>query len=365
MGGSEPIGTGDAALHDPTSDASLASTGMLDAGAAADGAVDAGPPCVEPAQGLPADVFCTGLYKGRNATLHADDVLPYAPGLKFWSDGAQKDRFLFLPRGSQIDSSELDAWKFPVGTKAWKEFRIDGKLIETRLFWKRSATKWESGTYVWDSATETAPLNTDLKPILLADGYEIPTARDCGKCHEGGSDQLLGIEAIALGLATAEGATLTKLVADGVLSHPPARTTVSLPEDETGKAAAALGYLHVNCGIPCHSTRGLGDETQLVMRLRAEEVFGGASDAGVQTPGPIEVTLTDLYRATVNQVPTTASVEQQFPGAHRIIPGAHDQSLVYRLSHLRGNYQMPPLVSHKVDDAGTQALADWIDALPH
>jgi hypothetical protein len=25
---------------------------------------------------------------------------------------------------------------------------------------------------------------------------------------------------------------------------------------------------------------------------------------------------------------------------------------------------MPPLVSHKVDDTGTQKLADWIDALP-
>jgi len=25
---------------------------------------------------------------------------------------------------------------------------------------------------------------------------------------------------------------------------------------------------------------------------------------------------------------------------------------------------MPPLVSHKIDDVGTQKLADWIDALP-
>jgi len=25
---------------------------------------------------------------------------------------------------------------------------------------------------------------------------------------------------------------------------------------------------------------------------------------------------------------------------------------------------MPPLVSHVIDEAGTQQLADWIDALP-
>lgn len=28
------------------------------------------------------------------------------------------------------------------------------------------------------------------------------------------------------------------------------------------------------------------------------------------------------------------------------------------------DYQMPPLVSHKVDEPGTQALGEWIDALP-
>lgn len=366
MTGTEPLGR-DAGVHDPLSDASSLAPSRLDAGLAQGGsALDAGPACVDPAQGLPVDVFCTGLYKGRDSTQHADDVLPYAPGLKFWSDGAQKERFLFLPKGAQIETAELDAWRFPVGTKAWKEFRIDGVLIETRLFWKRASDKWESGTYIWDRTTGTAMLNTDLKPVLLADGYEIPTARDCGKCHEGGSDQLLGVEAVALGLPTAEGATLSKLAAAGALTHPPARTSVTLPEDDTGKAAAALGYLHINCGVPCHSTRGLGDETQLVMRLRAEEVFGAASDAGLPTsPGPVAVTQTDSYRATVGQVPTTASVAQHFPGAQRIVPGAHDQSLVYRLAHLRGNYQMPPLVSHKLDDAGTQALADWIDALPH
>ncbi|MDB4988719.1 MAG: hypothetical protein JWN04_3897 [Myxococcaceae bacterium] len=342
-----------------------------DAGALApmDATVDAGPPCVDPVTGLPEDVFCTGLYQGRNAGQRASEVMPYTPGLKFWSDGAQKDRFLYLPPNTQIDTSNLDAWKFPVGTKAWKEFRIDGKLIETRLFWKRSEAKWESGTYIWDDTATSASLNTDLKPILLASGYEIPTARDCGKCHHGGSDQLLGVEAVSLGLPTAEGATLTELAAAGALSHPPTRTSVQLPEDSTGKAAAALGYLHVNCGMPCHSTRGLGDETLLIMRLRADELWGASSDAGVASspgdagPGAVPVELTDTYRATVNQAPTTLSVEQKFPGSHRVVPGSHEKSLVWQLAHVRGNYQMPPLVSHRIDDAGTQALADWIDAL--
>ena len=161
-------------------------------------------------------------------------------------------------------------------------------------------------------------------------------------------------EAVALALPTASGETLTELARHGLLSNPPAITTVTLPEDGTGKAGAALGYLHANCGMPCHSSRGLGEETQLLMRLTAPELF----------PAVIPATMTGSYLATVNQLPTTAAVASKFPGAKRIMPGAHDQSVVWLMSHLRGNYQMPPLVSHRIDDAGTQALADWIDALP-
>jgi len=109
------------------------------------------------------------------------------------------------PPSTTIDTSNLDSWKFPVGTKAWKEFRVDGVLIETRLFWKRSATSWDSGTYIWDAAGRAATLNTSApKGVVLPNGYEIPTQKDCDKCHHGGSDKLLGVEAVALALPTAK-----------------------------------------------------------------------------------------------------------------------------------------------------------------
>jgi hypothetical protein len=312
------------------------------------------------------DVFCIGLYEGRDPSRHVASAMPYEPGVVLWSDGAEKRRFLYLPPATKIDTSNMDAWNFPVGTRAWKEFRLGGVLVETRLFWKRSDTLWEAGTYIWDSTSTAATLNLDRQPVLRPDGYEIPTAKDCGKCHHGGSDKLLGVEAVALALPTATGVTVKSLVAAGSLSHPPRTTSITLPEDATGKAAAALGYLHANCGMPCHSARGLGEETQLVLRIRADEIWppealGG--DAGASS-GPVTVAATDIFLATVKKAPTTASVAQQFPGAARITPGSHDASLIWLLAHRRGNYQMPPLVSHRIDDVGTQKLADWIDALP-
>lgn len=59
--------------------------------------------CEVPEQGLPDDVFCTGLYVAHDVTRYADDVMPYTPGVTLWSDGAEKQRFLYLPPGTAID----------------------------------------------------------------------------------------------------------------------------------------------------------------------------------------------------------------------------------------------------------------------
>lgn len=306
----------------------------------------------------PSDVYCTGLYATRDPQYHVPEAIAYTPGVLLWSDGAEKERFLLLPEGSTIDTHDLDHWVFPVGTKAFKEFRLGGKLVETRMLWKQAETNWVTTTYLWDDAELAATRNTSSTGILRDDGYEIPTDKDCGKCHHGGSDYLLGIEAVALALPDAEGHTLTDFVADGLLSDPPADTTVSLPEDATGHAAASVGFLHANCGMPCHSTRGLGDETQLVMRLRADELW---DETGHRRD--LAVTDTDTWAATVGVPPTTAAVAQKYPDALRITPGVHEQSVVWLLSDLRGDYQMPPLASHKIDEVDNAELAAWIDGL--
>ena len=340
---------------------------------APDAGHDAGPPpaaCEDTQDGIPTDVFCIGLYEHHDPEQYAKSAQPYTPGVVLWSDGAEKQRYLYLPPSTTIDSSDMDVWRFPVGTKAFKEFRFDGALVETRMFWKRAEKDWVAVTYVWSEDGESATLSTSTRPLILDSGYEIPTRKDCGRCHHGGADKLLGVEAIALALPTSEGVTLASLVAEGRLSDPPAQTSITLPEDDTGKAAAALGYLHANCGMPCHSSRGLGDETNLLLRLRADQFWpsaaaGSDTDAGTDTNGPPpEVATSDAYLAGLKKPPTTASVAQKFPGAVRIRPGDHEQSLLWLLPHRRDMYQMPPLVSHVVDEAGTKLVADWIDALP-
>lgn len=316
--------------------------------------------CSMPSAGLPADVFCTGLYLNRDPSKTSPDVMPYTPGVVLWSDGAEKRRFLYLPPNTKIDTSNMDVWQFPVGTKAFKEFTVQGTRVETRAMFKRDATTWDVGTYVWSADGKSATLSTNTKGTILASGYEIPGVKDCDKCHHGGADKLLGVEAIALAHPKAQGLGLTELAKRGLITNPPSTTNIAIPEDASGKAADALAYLHMNCGVSCHSARGLGNDTGLLMRLRADELWPTAPAVA-----PATVQQTDIFSKSLNSSPTTGAVAQHFPGAVRISPGSHDQSLLWILSHRRDMYQMPPLVSHMIDDTGTNLLAEWIDAIPH
>jgi len=314
--------------------------------------------CEEPAEGPPTDVFCMGLYVDRDPSRIAAEAVAYRPGVTFWSDSAEKQRYLLLPPGAPIDTTDMDAWIFPVGTKAFKEFRWNGRLVETRLLWKRGAGTWAHATYIWNALGTDAVLNVEKGPTRLDDGYEVPGTPTCDKCHGGGSDRLLGVEAIALALPTAEGITLTHLADSGALSAPPTNTRIELPEDETGKAAAALGYMHANCGMACHSTRGLSGFTQLHTRLRADEFWptAGGDTASVET--------TDAYTTGIDAEVILGTYQQAFPDTRLITPGSHEKSLAWVVAHLRGEHQMPPIATHAVDEAGTQDLADWIDAMP-
>src|SRR5450432_1007639 len=102
-------------------------------GAVADGAsIDAGDP------NNPLTLFDTGLCVDRACIQISPDVQTYTPQFALWADTASKRRWYKLPPGTQIDTTDMDHWVFPVGTKFWKEFTRDDGMghdirVETRL----------------------------------------------------------------------------------------------------------------------------------------------------------------------------------------------------------------------------------------
>jgi hypothetical protein len=316
----------------------------------------------ELADGLWVHLDCAGLYSDFATKTISADAKPYTPGVEFWSDGAVKSRFLYLPPGAKIDISDFDDWKFPAGTRVWKEFKVGGKRIETRLYIK-SATDWRHTTYRWNDAETDAVRKDSGEKVATAGGgapYEIPNTGHCDACHTGKTDQLLGVEAVSLGLATAKGITLATLAAEGRFDRTPPTTTITIPNDQGGTAAPALGWLHANCGA-CHSQNGISG-TDLVWRLRVAQIM---PDGGTTTVDQL-----DSWTTAVNKAATRPDVDA---GALlRITGGSPAQSLSSVLSGRRAavgsdpdpTVQMPPLVTRKVDVAGQKLLDDWITQIP-
>jgi hypothetical protein len=331
---------------------------------------DAGRACENDIQGdgLAAHLDCTGLYADFAARTIAPANRFYKPASEFWSDGAVKQRWLYLPPGGAIDVSKLDAWKMPIGTTAWKEFRVDGKLVETRMYRKRSAIAWAHTTYRWN-ADETDATRLDTGELVArGDGgapYEVPNAGQCSYCHDNRDDEMLGVDAVGLGLPGAQGITLASLAAEGRLSPAPPATAFAIPDDGTTKAAEAIGFLHTNCGI-CHAAGGFaGTETGLYLRVLVSQLLADAGSDASAEAGAL-----DVYTSAVCQV-----AQRGLPDGGpilRIAGGDPSSSLISILSGNRvapgtepnATEQMPPIVSRVVPAQGQASLDAWIVALP-
>ena len=74
---------------------------------------------------LPLLLSETPLYSNIEAHEIHPAVRHYLPEYQLWSDGEEKERWIYIPECAQIDSSDPDNWSFPVGTRFFKEFSVD------------------------------------------------------------------------------------------------------------------------------------------------------------------------------------------------------------------------------------------------
>jgi hypothetical protein len=330
-----------------------------------DGApTDAGAPYVNPyaaqcadASALPETIECTGLFTNVATKEIAPGIVPYAPAVALWADTAEKQRWIYLPPGTTIDTTVPDEWTFPVGTKVWKQFTRNGILVETRLFEKTQPNYWAYGTYAWNDAGTEATASAGGNIPWGTDGgvYHIPTQSECNQCHRGRNDNLMGFEQVSLGLDGATGLTLAELVAQNRLSPVPASTHLSVGDDGTGMAAAPLEWLHINCGVSCHNENpnSTGFGSGMNLRLDPTLLDGG--------PSTDFATRTTTIGVTANNPMWTGQV--------RIVPGDPAHSLLATLITNRGTNnpaqnQMPPIATYIVDEVDTTTVLDWISAMP-
>jgi hypothetical protein len=209
---------------------------------------------------------------GAALSAAAPGGLAYDVRYPLWSNGADKQRWIELPAGATVDTTDPDAWRFPEGTRLWKRFEMEGVPAETRLLEKRDGA-WIAGTYVWegDDAYLTDGTRQDL---VLPSGapYTVPSQYACAVCHEAtlGGDGALGFEPFQLG---DEGLVAVAEVFDAPPGPAP-QLAVSDPVE-----AEIRGYLHGNCAF-CHQPAGVVSlVTVLTLDLRYSAADPGLLDA--------------------------------------------------------------------------------------
>ena len=317
-----------------------------DAGSTPDaGSPDAGsPPPMPPYERLSE----TGLYTDIGQKLLDPEAQLYRPNDLLWSDDSLKRRWVFLPEGEQIDTSDMDRWEFPVGTRVFKEFSRHGMRLETRLIQRVDDSGGDEdywmGSFVWLADGTDAVFAEDGATDVLGTTHDVPNTMQCLECHQGEPGRMLGLSALQSSGPNSV-MTLDEWVADGRLTHPPAGGEVfSVPGDS--EIAAAFGYLHVNCGT-CHNENGVAwSESTISLRLSVDD----------RTPEE-----TAIYQTTVG-VELDSWREPMF--TERVVPGSPEMSaLLFRMTVRGDPRQMPPLGTEDVDFGGVAAVRRWIESL--
>ncbi|MGI9342457.1 MAG: PQQ-dependent sugar dehydrogenase [Gammaproteobacteria bacterium] len=299
---------------------------------------------------VPNDLADTGCADPADVTQPAAGLVPYTVNAPFWSDGANKTRYLAVPDAGTIDVDGAGEFDFPTGSVLVKSFALGSRLVETRLLMRHPDGAWAGYTYEWNDQQTAATRVVGGKTVsVVGQDWIFPSEGECMQCHTVAAGFALGPEIAQLNgdLAyPAPGRTanqLDTLEHIGMLSTPLAGATATLPAladpaDMGATAdARARAYLHTNCA-QCHRPGG-PTPTTLDLRFDTALVATGACD---ELPQSGDLGITD---------------------ARIIAPGDAARSVRAERLARRDAAAMPPVGSALADANGVALIGGWIDSL--
>jgi uncharacterized repeat protein (TIGR03806 family) len=255
-----------------------------------------------------------------------------------------------LPNSTSIGVGSDGDFSFPNGTVLMKHFRLNGNLVETRLFMRHPDGDWAGYTYEWNAQRTDATLVQGGKTVAIGgQSWIFPSGNDCLTCHTTSAGFALGLEAAQLNrnlTYASTGRTANQLrTLDGItlfttpLGDPTLQPAMPDPFDAAVPLAQrARAYLHTNCA-GCHRT---GGPTPSSMDLRYSTLLSSTNACGAMPQAG------DLGLGAAARI---------------IAPGSAANSVLAVRVNRRDANGMPPLASNGVDTAGVALLQQWIDGL--
>ena len=232
---------------------------------------------------------------------------------------------------------------FPNGTVLIKQFRRDGRLLETRFYVRHDDGGWSGYTYRWNDTQTDAVLLHDADTVTTDERtWTIPSRAQCDQCHTEAAGRSLGLEVGQLNheWTYPNGQTanqLESLIAAGLVNVDTSRTFTEhfpgLAEANATTEERVRSYLNSNCAH-CHRPGGPGR---------------GNLDLRVAT------SLTDsaLCQETTLGAAGTLIVEAGNPTASEILT---------RMRSTDGS-RMPPVGTSLIDVTATTEMDNWIAQL--
>ncbi|MFP9115165.1 hypothetical protein ACLI1A_14600 [Flavobacterium sp. RHBU_3] len=303
--------------------------------------------------------FFEGELKDR---VPAYGVLPYDLNSTLFTDYAHKERFVWMPAGTQAtyttDGQVLD---FPVGAALIKTFYYDAleegdptNVVETRVMIKKE-TGWIFADYVWNDEKTEATINTVQiikrvgwmeNGVLRQTNYRIPAANQCKQCHQMDNAGIpIGPKPQNLNrnYTYTDGSQnqLSKWMSFGYLDTAPQNivSTVDWKDAAQPLELRVRSYLDINCAH-CHIDGGFCENSQTRYAFN-------------------ETTNPESFAFCV------PSNEIFIDGQENIVQKqSADHSLMYYLMESTNQTLLMPVIGRTVKDAEANALIkQWIDSM--
>jgi uncharacterized repeat protein (TIGR03806 family) len=314
---------------------------------------------------IPQLLSQTGAFTDTAKRIPAEGLIPYGLNVPFWSDGADKSRWMALPAG-KIGFAATGEWQFPAGTVFIKNFDLvtdaanpaAKRRLETRLLVRDAAGGVYGAVYKWRPDGSDADLlagsQTEAIPIKSKNGevhqqtWYYPSRQDCLTCHTANAGGVLGVKTRQMngnftypsGVSDNQLRTLNQLglFAPAFKEQDLHSFAALASTDDLSRPLEdrARSYLDANCS-QCHRPGGTvaNFDARYDTPLAAQGLIAGAVliDQGIDRP--------------------------------RII-APHDiwRSISYMRVDTVGEIKMPPLARETIDSKGVQLLGEWINSLP-
>lgn len=303
---------------------------------------------------FPQTLSATGCVDPADPFVPAPGLIPYGPNAPFWSDGADKERFMALPDGESVVLDADGDFEFPVGTVLVKNFDYAGRRVETRLFVRHDDGDWGGYSYAWnDAATDATLLASSLvRDLGGGKSWTYPSRSECFQCHTQAAGYSLGLEAGQLNAPFVYEAT-------NRLSNQMATF------DHIGVFGGPVGDV---TGLPVYA-RPTGPEVDPAATLEERaRAYLHTNCAGCHRPGGPARGSMDLRHATSLSQTGTCNVAPQLgtlgiADAKLVAPGEPGRSVLLSRLKSTGANQMPPLGVHVLDTEGVALIDAWIDSL--